>query len=32
MVVNPIDSADATPVLPPRTGGLRGQGHHENLT
>jgi hypothetical protein len=32
MVVNPIDNADATPVRPPRTGGLRGQAHNENLT
>jgi len=27
MVVNPIDNADATPVRPPRTAGLRGQAH-----
>src|SRR5215472_11543510 len=27
MVVNLIDNADATPVRPPRTGGLRGQAH-----
>jgi hypothetical protein len=27
MVVNPVDNADATPVRPPRTGGLRGQAH-----